>query len=107
MQTAPNREYIGDDDVVEEEKQVMRTRTQIDELVVKDVTKERLGWLIEHEYLEEKDEKYVFVREIAHPEMSYLTYVLPWGNDEAELWYRRVLEKKQILKHLERVGVKK
>lgn len=107
LQTAPTREYIWDDDVVEEEKQVMRTRTQIDELVVKDVTKERLGWLVEHEYLEEKDEKYVFVREIAHPEMSYLTYVLPWGNDEAELWYRRVLEKKQILKHLERAGVKK
>ena len=92
---------------MEKEKQVTRTRTQIEQLVVKEVTKEWLSRLVEHDYIEAKEEKYVFVREVKHPEMSYLTYVLPRGNDEAELWYRRVLEKKQILKQLERAGVKK
>lgn len=86
---------------------VKRTRTQLDQLVVHDITEQKLSWLIEHDYLEEKEKKYVYVREIYHPEMSYLTYVLPWWNDEAELRYRRVLEKKQILKQLERAWVKK
>jgi Obg family GTPase CgtA len=107
LQHAPVREFTWDEELVAEEKQIMRTRTQIDELSVTDVTPQWLQRLVDHDYLQEKDQKYVFVREISHPEMSYLTYVLPRGNDEAELWYRRVLEKKQILKHLERAWVKK
>gem|GEM_PF-6312399 len=107
LHTAPVWEYVGDEDLVEEKPQVMRTRTQIDELIVHDVTDQWLSWLIDKDYLEEKEEKYVFIWEISHPEMSYLSYVIPRGNDEAELRYRRVLEKKQILKHLQRAGVKK
>lgn len=106
LASAPQWQF-AQQDPEDVEKKIMRTRTQIDELLVKDITKEKLSWLIDHEYLEEKDEKYVYVWEVTHPEMSYLTYVLPWGNDEAELWYWRVLEKKLILKHLERAGVKK
>ncbi len=107
LKTAPAWEYVGEEELVEEDIHVMRTRTQIDELTVRDVTDERLSWLIDKDYLEEKDERYVYVWEVSHPEMNYLTFVLPRGNDEAELRYWRVLEKKQILKHLERAGVKK
>lgn len=83
------------------------TRAQKDLLQIKDITKEKLSRLIENGYLEQKDEKYVYVREISHPDISYLTYVLPRGNDEAEIRYRRTLEKEKLLKQLERAGMKK
>lgn len=92
---------------IEQAVVIPRTRDQLDQLTVTDITQEQIGWLINNWYLEEKEEKYVCVREVSHPEMSYLTYVLPWWNDEAELRYWRVLEKKKILKQLEHVWVRK
>lgn len=84
-----------------------RKTKRISGLEVKDITKEWWAWLADSGYIEEKDLKYLLVRQVSHPELNYLSYVLPWWNDEAELWYRRTLEKTRILKELERAWVKK
>lgn len=47
------------------------------------------------------------VWEIAHPEIAYLTFVLPRGNTEAELRFRNALEKKKLLNWLRASGVRK
>lgn len=92
---------------IHEKVVIPRTRDQLDQLFVKDITDEQIDWLINNWYLEEKEQKYVRIREVEHPEMGYLSFVIPWWNDEAELRYRRVLEKKKILKQLEHVWVRK
>lgn len=58
---------------------------------IREVTEETLPRLIEHEYLEETDAKYAKVREVADAEFCRLGYMLPWGNDEAELWFWNVM----------------
>jgi hypothetical protein len=37
------------------------------------------------------------VREVWHPKIAYFTFVLPWGNDEAEMWYWQTMAREQFL----------
>ena len=96
--TESNKEIIRDKTVKRKEQSL---------LSVNDITQEVSPRLLENNYLEEKELKYVYVWEISEPELGYLVYVLPRGNDEAEMWFRNVLAKKNILKQLQRAGVKK
>jgi hypothetical protein len=74
---------------------------------IKDITEEELPKLIEEGYIEEWQAKYVKVWEVYEPYMAYLTYVLPWWNDEAELRFWEEMEKKWILKWLQKYWVRK
>jgi hypothetical protein len=49
--------------------------------------------LIDGGYLPETDKDFVKIRSINHPEIAYLSFVTPWGNDEAEIRYRQTLDK--------------
>jgi len=56
---------------------------------------------LENGYIEEKDSKYIKIWEVMDPYLTYLVYVLPWWNDEAEMRFWQELEKKWILKWLQ------
>ena len=68
---------------------------------IQDITEDKLSYLIENWYIEEKNSEYIKVRKVMDPFLVYLVYVLPWGNDEAEMRFWQELEKKWILKRLE------
>lgn len=73
-----------------------------------EITEEYLPLLVEEGYLPEgKNEKNTKIWEIYDHEVCYLTFVLPRWNDEAELRYRRELQKKSIIKKREQHGIKK
>lgn len=63
--------------------------------------------LIEEWYIEDKGKKREWIRSINHPQVSFMTYVLPWWNDEAELRYRQRLEELRILQRMKEKWVKK
>lgn len=74
---------------------------------IREVTEEALPWLVEHNYVEKLDVKYAKVREVADAEFCRLAYMLPWGNDEAELRFRNVMSKKRFVTKLETAGLVK
>lgn len=74
---------------------------------VKDVTDSQLQHLLDEGYIQETDAKYIHIREVMEPEICYLSFVLPWGNYEAELRYRTTLAKEKHLSWLEKYGVRK
>jgi hypothetical protein len=74
---------------------------------IKDITDNKIRKLVEQWYIDETEAKYVKVWEVYDPYLSYLTFVLPWWNDEAELWFWEELNKKWIMKWLEKHGVRK
>ena len=80
---------------------------QRQERYIKDVTDKELKKLIEEQYIEEDQAKYIKVWEVFDPYLNYLVFVLPWWNDEAELWFWEELEKKWILKWLQSFWVRK
>lgn len=69
-----------------------------------DDTKE---YLLEEEYLDQKELNKTTIRHVTHPDVTFLTFTLPWWNDEAELWYRHRLEELRILPRLRKQWVKK
>ncbi|MBP6910356.1 DUF1967 domain-containing protein [Patescibacteria group bacterium] len=74
---------------------------------IREVTAETLPWLVENLYVEQLDVKYAKVREVADAEFCRLAYMLPWGNDEAELRFRNVMSKKRFVAKLETAGLVK
>lgn len=73
------------------------TRTSLE---ITETTQADMPFLLEHEYLDEQDARYSKVRTINEPEVSRLTYMLPWWNDEAEMRFRWVLDKKRFLQKI-------
>lgn len=70
-------------------------------------TTEDIPFLLENEYLDEQDARYAKVWTVNEPEVCRLTYMLPWGNDEAEMWFWNVLDKKRFLQKLLTAGLVK
>ena len=66
-----------------------------------------MPWLVEHNYISELDMKYAKVREVQDAEFCRLAYMLPWGNDEAEIRFRNVMGKQRFVQKLETAGVVK
>lgn len=66
-------------------------------------------YLLEEEYLtpEEINTKKVQIRKVKHPDVTFLTYVLPRGNDEAEIRYRQRLEELRTLPRMRKQWLKK
>lgn len=74
---------------------------------IMEATQEIMPWLIEHGYVSELDAKYAKVREVQDAEFCRLAYMLPWGNDEAEIWFWNVMGKKRFVQKLESAGLVK
>lgn len=69
---------------------------------VEDITDKEIDHLIDGGYLPETDKDFVKIWAINHPEIAYLSFVTPWGNDEAEIWYWQTLSKEGYLKSYEK-----
>lgn len=82
-------------------------KIEIPEPAVINITETAIPELIEEWYLQEDLKKYPAVRSIAHQKVWYYAYVLPWGNDEAELWFRTYLAQQWIMDRLQHAWVKK
>jgi len=74
---------------------------------IKRVNQETLDMLLENEYIDEETLKKHSVWQLDNGEIAYLTFVLPWGNYEAELWFWGQLAQKGYLDEWEKVGFKK
>jgi Obg family GTPase CgtA len=72
-----------------------------------DTTKTELPYLLEEWYLNETQSKFIKVRTIYEPSISYLTAVTPWWNYEGELRYRSTMAKEWHIKWLETHGARK
>lgn len=65
---------------------------------LKDVTEQEMPFLLEQSYIQEQDVEGHHVWEITDTDFVRLTYMLMWGNDEAEIWFWMVMEKQWIMK---------
>ena len=72
-----------------------------------EATAEVMPWLVEHGYVSELDAKYAKVWDVQDAEFCRLAYMLPWGNDEAEIRFRNVMGKKRFVQKLESAGIVK
>ncbi len=73
---------------------------------VLDITNKEIDKLIEGGYIEENEAKYLKVWEVFHPLLTYLVWVLPWWNDEAEMWFWEKLSNEWVTKWLENYWVR-
>jgi len=80
---------------------------QNDSIEIRETTAEDLPVLIERSFVDAQDVTYAKVRYIAHREVTRLVYMIPWGNDEAEMRFWNVLDKKRILQKLVTAGMVK
>jgi Obg family GTPase CgtA len=78
-----------------------------DDISCTPVWDEVVEYLLEQHYIEEKELKKITIRDVSHPDVTFMTFTLPWWNDEAELWYRHRLEELRILPRLRKQWVKK
>jgi hypothetical protein len=59
---------------------------------VKDITDSELEYLVEEGYIEEDQAQNVRVFEVWNKKLAYYTYILPWGNKEAEMLFFDVMK---------------
>lgn len=74
---------------------------------VTDITSDHLEKLVAEWYLKDDVGEDVRVWYIDHPEIVYFSYILPWSNMEAEMWFWEYMNKKWVLKYLQRCGAKR
>ncbi len=73
--------------------------------VIKDVTDKEKAQLVEQWYIDEKASKYARIWEVSHPEVSRLSFMVQWGNDEAMMWYWKIMDREGFVKIYDRAGV--
>lgn len=71
-----------------------------DAIEIRENTAEDIPILLEKWLVDEQDITYAKVWYIKEREVTRLTYMIPWGNDEAEMWFWNVLDKKKLLQKL-------
>lgn len=72
---------------------------------VKDITDKELDYLVKEWYIQAEQADDLKVFEIWHPKLAYYTWVLPWWNKEAELFFFDLMKKEWISSWLEKNGV--
>ena len=77
------------------------------EEMISDVTEVEKPFLIKHDYLDEVSAKYTNVYFIQNPEICRLVFIIPRGNEEAELWFRKQMSQKGFIELFEQFGIRK
>jgi hypothetical protein len=78
-----------------------------EEEMITDSTDTEKSFLIDNEYLDEVSAKYVHIFLVKNPEICRLVFIVPWGNEEAELWFRKQMHQKGYIDLMESSGVRK
>ena len=68
---------------------------------VKNITDEEINKLIQEWYLEPDEAENVQVWEVYNPKLAYYTWILPWWNKEAEMFFYEVMNSEWISSWLE------
>ncbi|PZM87267.1 MAG: GTPase ObgE [candidate division SR1 bacterium] len=82
-------------------------RDEEEEALVTEITEEEKPILIEEGYIEELESRFSKVRLVQNPEISKMTCMIPWGNDQAEQYFWQQMQSKGFLNLLEAEGVMK
>jgi hypothetical protein len=78
-----------------------------EEEMIRDITETEKPFLIDNEYLDEVSAKYVQVFFVQNPEICRLVFIIPRGNEEAELRFWKQMSQKGYIDLLESAGVRK
>jgi len=68
---------------------------------VKNITDDELDYLLKNEYLEEEEAENIQVWEVYNPKLAYYTWIIPWWNKEAEMFFYEVMNWEGISNWLE------
>ncbi|MEF2175872.1 MAG: Obg family GTPase CgtA [Candidatus Absconditabacteria bacterium] len=74
---------------------------------IKDTTAIDMSYLVENGFLSESDGKFAKIWEVFNRDFAYWAYILPWGNDDAELRFWDKMSREGFLKQFQRAGVMK
>jgi GTPase len=103
----PEGEIIPDEHRAFHEKKKNLAQRRKESIVIYECTATDMPMLIEQEFVEAQDVKYSKVWYLAERETCRLTFMIPWGNDEAEMWFWNVMDKKRLLQKLITAGLVK
>ena len=70
---------------------------ETDWTMITEVTEEEKPHLIEEGYIEELESRFAKVWYVQNPEISKLTFTIPWWNDQAEQYYWNQMQSKGFL----------
>ncbi len=68
---------------------------------VKNITDKELNKLIQEGYLDEDEAEWIQVWEVYNPKLAYYTWIIPWWNKEAEMFFYEVMQWEWISSWLE------
>jgi GTPase len=100
------QEFLREDIIIEPVPVAPRPWSR-ESITIKETTAEDVPWLIEQWLVDEQDVEYSKVWYIKEREVARLTYMVPRWNDEAEMRYWNVLDKKKLLQKLVSAGLVK
>lgn len=72
---------------------------------IKDVTEKEIIYLLSNGYIDEKKSVIVKVYEVLNNKLAYYTYIIPWWNKEAEMFFWDVMKAEGILKNFEKYWI--
>ena len=75
--------------------------SKISENYIKNITSKELDKLIKDWYIEDIDWENIQVWEVYNPKLSYYTNIIPWWNDEAEIFFYEIMKTEWISAYLE------
>jgi hypothetical protein len=75
--------------------------------MITDVTEGEKPFLVKNNYLDEMNAKYIKVFLVQNPEICRLVFIVPRGNEEAELRFWKQMQLKGYLELLESAGVRR
>ena len=78
-----------------------------EEEMITEVTDKEKSHLIENDYLDEISTKYIKIFLVQNPEICRLVFIVPRGNEEAELRFRKQMQQRGYLSLLEEAGIRK
>lgn len=76
-----------------------------EQIRIQEATESKKQWLIDNQYIEKNVSKYAKVWRIYDHDFARLVYMTPWGNEEAQMRFWKVVGKEQFIKLFEKNGV--
>ena len=89
------------DDFMQPKPEYVETVKEKKANYVKNITDQELEKLIEEWYLDEDEAEWIQVWEVYNPKLAYYTWIIPWGNKEAEMFFYEVMNSEWISSWLE------
>lgn len=96
-----NQDTIFDDYLLPKEEILVKRQQNY----IKNITEKEMSYLLENEYIDEDKVEMLQVYEVFNRKLAYYTYIIPWGNREAEMLFFDVMKSEWITKELEKNGV--